>query len=107
MLGGVNSEGARRIEQAAFRPISWSKQDTAPTVQQIKVHNEVGVELGLWKAPTKARPSIYHRLTHRKSVKAMPIPVGEEKPAAVEVKAPPEKPVAKKRKWCGYHWCKG
>jgi hypothetical protein len=49
----VNPDGAKRIAQAAFRPITWSPKDTAPTVRQIKVHNEVGVELGLWKAPKK------------------------------------------------------
>lgn len=55
LSSGVNPEGAKRIAQAAFKPISWSKKDTVPTVRQIKVHNEVGVKLGLWKYPPRRR----------------------------------------------------
>lgn len=55
-LGSVTSEGALHIGQAAFRPITWSLNDTVVTIRQIKVHNEVGVELGLWKKPTMRNP---------------------------------------------------
>lgn len=61
-LSSVNPEGAKRIAQAAFKPITWSKKDTAPTVRQIKAHNEVGVQLGLWKYPPSKKQSLFRRL---------------------------------------------
>ena len=56
-LSSVTSEGVVRIGREAFKPITWSARDTSVTVRQIKVHNEVGVELGLWDPPAKRAPA--------------------------------------------------
>lgn len=54
-LSSVNPEGAKRIAQAAFKPITWSKRDTGQTIREVKIHNQVGIALGLWKYPPKRR----------------------------------------------------
>lgn len=40
----------RDAQCAAWRAITYSqKHDTAPTVKQVRVHNQVGRNLGCWK----------------------------------------------------------
>lgn len=39
-----------KAQCAAWRAITYSSsKDTAPTVEQIRVHNQVGQKLGCWK----------------------------------------------------------
>lgn len=46
----VETATNRAAQCAAWRAISYSaKGDTKLTVQQIRVHNEVGRKLGCWK----------------------------------------------------------
>ena len=114
-LSSVNPDGAKRIAQAAFKPITWSAKDTAPTVRQIKVHNEVGVELGLWKAPKKKSVGWFRRTVKPKPVAPKSVvqqpdpdvwpplaPPNIDEPRSAEPPAPPSpspKPAKKKHWW--------
>lgn len=40
--------GVPSVACETFRPITWSKQDTKPTVRQIVGHNAVGKKLCNW-----------------------------------------------------------
>ena len=40
-----------KVACGAFQSISWSQQDTAKTIAQVKEHNAAGVAIGCWKRP--------------------------------------------------------
>ena len=45
---------ATRGACGAFRPISWARADTDPTIRQVKAHNAVGRELCGWRGAPAA-----------------------------------------------------
>ena len=53
LLAGCESGGAVTANAACgiFRPITWAKLDTAPTVKQVREHNAAGVAVCGWRAP--------------------------------------------------------
>ena len=46
----IRSSDDREAQCAAWRSILYSLKDTAGTIQQVRVHNRVGQNLGCWKA---------------------------------------------------------
>jgi hypothetical protein len=52
LLGGCATNGTSlpSFGCTAFKPISWSRKDTRPTVRQIVGHNAVGKKLCDWSA---------------------------------------------------------
>ena len=46
----TTGSGVRSVACESFKPITWSKQDTRPTVRQVVGHNATGVALCKWKA---------------------------------------------------------
>ncbi len=51
LLAGCQTDGAALPSVACtiFKPISWSKADTRPTIRQVVAHNAVGKETCGWK----------------------------------------------------------
>jgi hypothetical protein len=100
-LSSATSEGAIRIGGAAFKPITWSEKDTKITVRQIKVHNEVGVQLGLWKRPP-IRPKVIKKkpvAVYVPTVKPEPVAVPISPPVLETTPSPVLVPVPKSRWW--------
>lgn len=99
-------EGNETVARAAFRPITWSRKDTLPTIAQIRVHNEVGVELGLWEPPPlppKPKKKLFHRTPALPPVPpavaptAVPLPTALNPPPEIEIVPLP--PPAQRRHW--------
>jgi hypothetical protein len=46
----TTGSGVRSVACESFKPITWSKSDTRPTIRQVVGHNATGKALCSWKA---------------------------------------------------------